>query len=1689
MAAMLETPSRIWRRIEAIENRDMPSLPSLPPFEDSGDIGMESNDMLSTSDGELNDIELNDMATAVHSTPAASSHAASTFRTASTSASNTARFARSIAPRSTKPLIGPSAVIPSRVLSASQRKSSLDSFDISRVPSIPKIHTEAGHHSDEVDSDVEDSHHDVYLPVAEDHFEDEDLSISDALQSVSRSSSPAYGYGKERTPIKSYDYSLSLKSEPKPSPIDKFRNISLRRPPSRARTPSLTHTLTSTSSSSTNDTPQSAHGLSASHSNATSPIPGVSIPLPPSRGSSESPAVAAHRPREDVSPVNDEQQSMSQSMQMQSMDITDVQISPPQLGYVNEEQYATTETEDEQNQSMEETDDNFQGLESHEADSNEPTSADEREPTFSSEAEDAEYRIAGGYANRLTFNRTEGRSPAAASVAQSSPAQSVPFTPTPAFPHPRTRFNVPDSSDDLATPRPLANQYQQSETDEEQNLEEQSGDAEQTVYQSQQGQAHFVDDELVTPHSRRRSFLLSVINSTAKPRLKYPTPHPRNVAATPLSTPGVSVVPTPAANFRTAFAGFTPRSRVPSGSSSSSNGGQTISQPAPATTHGSPATEPSDNSVKKPGATRVRWATPGLTGSTSPQVTNENVSFISTASSHDLTTHHRINTSFDPAMGFGAGAPGHGVGRFNAGKLNNYLHSLNRRLQEENEILMEKLRRLQEEKEAFADDTNQERLSAAFSSGGRRSSASRRISGGTVLDDVREDVIAEGWLEEKAELEELVDSYREKVDRISGEKEELDRNLDVERKERERDKQRWKDRMTELEQGVEVVVKDLEQKLEKSEGRAMQVEDERGRQVKNLQRELSEAQNEYVVMLERAERAEHALESEKELGGELKESSERLAMVIGDLRNANIQIQELEEELAQADEKIEALEKALRAEKDTTKGLVEELDKKADALTREKEESRKVEAEARRAEEGAESMKGYVTELEEQMGVAADQIADLESDLIIAKQERQTALSAEKDARQQTERLELDTREAQEFAQHMKNILQDTEDKMVHDQEVMEEFKAKISSLERELEREKERRAEPSRDILAPNEADIQTLEEELDAAGKEIARLNTILNQSPARKAVDKAKDMRIEVLEREKEELLERNRALRTTMTDINTPNKIINGSGISPIHRHVLSMSLRTPRTPGGPLKELSWLNSTSDPTVSPLVAEINRLQRELDHANESIDDKLDKLQDAGLGVIGLTKKLEDARAQITTLEDEISRLSRREDRLIHRMERIRCHKCRVKVDVRAASLADESSIEINTVDFETPNRTSEVLRTELRSVNTQLENLRKQWEDEKRQLVGENAALQSAAERLDEQVRRAQDEARRAYESGKAGDKVRASTEGELERAKRVITDLEDRLKTERASLRALATEQDQLQREKAAVLSQLQRTESDMDDVRQQLHKVKQGNHDLEKELRVNATAEQKARILEGRVTANLETIEQLRHERTLLASDHKQLQRRFTELTEQANQHRSKYSASSTSHEKRRHQLDLYCLEIEDLRRALSEQVDELHRAEKEKHRIAGEKEGVAQTVASLETDLHRVKKDAEVFGRDLRRLRTEKDNMEESHKHELAQLERSKKQAQTQIRLLTEQLESHKDAALRAQEDLRRHSCAANDTQLVNLKLQHNKESKGLIVQIRYLKAKFTRESSLRTNLCYQKQYLLVLLARYEKR
>lgn len=88
------------------------------------------------------------------------------------------------------------------------------------------------------------------------------------------------------------------------------------------------------------------------------------------------------------------------------------------------------------------------------------------------------------------------------------------------------------------------------------------------------------------------------------------------------------------------------------------------------------------------------------------------------------------------------------------------------------------------------------------------------------------------------------------------------------------------------------------------------------------------------------------------------------------------------------------------------------------------------------------------------------------------------------------------------------------------------------------------------------------------------------------------------------------------------------------------------------------------------------------------------------------------------------------------------------------------------------------------------------------------------------------------------------------------------------------------------------------------------------------------------------------------------------------------------------------------------------------------------EKNDVAKTIAVLEADLRRVRRDAETFGRDLKALRTEKERAEVKYKAEIAKLERAKKQAQTQLRLMTEEFDAQKGQIAKAREDMRNHVC-----------------------------------------------------------
>lgn len=662
----------------------------------------------------------------------------------------------------------------------------------------------------------------------------------------------------------------------------------------------------------------------------------------------------------------------------------------------------------------------------------------------------------------------------------------------------------------------------------------------------------------VTPRTRRRSFLLSVINSTTRPRMKPPTPHPRRLSMFPVSEDSSDEgQATPTAPLRKAFAGVTPRP-------GRGRGGGRLSHPL--------------TQVHVP--VGIESASETGDGTSNYDSAGERMSFISTASSHDLTTHVRANTSYDPAIGLGERGK---TGRFDAQRLNAYLHGLNRRLQDENAVLAERLRK-------YEDVTVAPRLSIVTSE------REQRLSAGGMLGDVEEDADAEGWAEEKLELEALVQKTEEEVANLSQEKAQLQKALEDERDERARDKGRWQERMREVESGVADIINELEGKLDEAEVRRVEALEEIDKLHCEAEKEHKRLEGERNLALERAGKAENALESGKELGGTLREANSKVSALTGELQVATALVKELEAAASTSEHQLDELKRELKEEKLSAKLVEEDFHGQLGELGTEvmRASARIVELETAVSERNSK-----LKHLEEKLHAKSNELMVLERRVaegntnateeiqmlkaFIAESEESSArhtkllneqLSAahdciaqfgadEEQTNDRMEMLQSEVERASELARQLEDALEAAEEKMKTDEEALAELKAKLIATERHQDSSKQ---------FVGNELE-EALEAELDDANKEIARLNALLQQSPARKAVEKAKDARIEMLEREKEELLGRMQILRANTSELMTPSKV-STSGISPIHRHLLSMSMRAPKTPGGPLRDVSY-----------------------------------------------------------------------------------------------------------------------------------------------------------------------------------------------------------------------------------------------------------------------------------------------------------------------------------------------------------------------------------------------------------------------------------------------------------------------------------------------------------------------------------
>jgi hypothetical protein len=501
---------------------------------------------------------------------------------------------------------------------------------------------------------------------------------------------------------------------------------------------------------------------------------------------------------------------------------------------------------------------------------------------------------------------------------------------------------------------------------------------------------------------------------------------------------------------------------------------------------------------------------------------NVNESFISTASSHDLAVHPpQANASFDHVTGI------KGVGRFNATKLNTYLHGLNRRLVEENEELTRQLNARQMPSVILEGDESMKAL-------------------------------------EIAALEDQVNALQSELNQLKSEQ--------------EKERATFKGRIKEVQEDVEKVVENLERELE-TMGEAKEQALLKTRRAQELQGDAEERARRAELALAKlsnttiSPRRSTPIGSPGGSGGtneheDFKEAIERVAQLEAEIQISDQRCLRLEEELKCADEAIDEL----KAEKQTAENKVKAMKRQVAESILEMEQ-----------------LETRVKELEEDLSDSQKSAESLLSELGDAMEQAEHFKASTQALHERINTLETRCEKAERESRQLEEALETGEQKMLQDQGEIEALRREIERQRLAASLGPSARAstntavslhynEPSTTPQATKEEEFEILEQELDDAHREIGRLQHLLSESPARQVLLQAKDSRITSLEEKNAELEEQVRRLRVLTSKGTTIERSLLGTPMR--HGAMVSSpaainmpSLRGPKTPGRPLTDVS------------------------------------------------------------------------------------------------------------------------------------------------------------------------------------------------------------------------------------------------------------------------------------------------------------------------------------------------------------------------------------------------------------------------------------------------------------------------------------------------------------------------------------
>ncbi|KAK4046091.1 hypothetical protein OIV83_006371 [Microbotryomycetes sp. JL201] len=585
--------------------------------------------------------------------------------------------------------------------------------------------------------------------------------------------------------------------------------------------------------------------------------------------------------------------------------------------------------------------------------------------------------------------------------------------------------------------------------------------------------------------------------------------------------------------------------------------------------------------------------------------------------------------------------------------------------------------------------------------------------------------------------------------------------------------------------------------------------------------QLTSRVDELLVDLEDKDRElenarKHVDEQEGEFADKMQRLEEELCRVMEEQEQGVEQARKEIEAKRQADE---AYWQAESAKLEETRTMLTKLERELEAVTAERDQLKRTREDSNVDSDGDEQARISGRQVSELQAL----VSQLESRVQIAEQReeqaRQFNVEHADNLKQTEEALDESARQLVQAEEELQSLRQ----QLAAEKHAVSSLKAQISQLS--LTKAKSPLANEA--FNADKDAIIQSLEDELDHAQKDVIRLKDELVRRDSATDLVKAQDLQIQALESHRTELESRVTQLKqqsmSQTSPLRTPEKSL-------LFRSILG--LKTPKTPGQFLSNMTaWTPASGDTTIQPLLAQIEELELEkerlieqLNSANNSVDDKLIKLEQAGSGTVSLVRQLSDAKAKIARLEAELDRLLGRSGVLQKaktKLTNLSCPAC--------AAIFDANKVVRLRVDDLTDGELSTASLAALKEALRTLSERIQSWPSERRvDLVSESIA---------------------------AVEKVPSGDDQQFGLARGALVDLETDLRDKRCRLQTLADEKASAIQAEASVRSRLASAESDLRLVKVDLSKAASRDESIRLRAERDDLVSERAELLQNLASA------------------------------------------------------------------------------------------------------------------------------------------------------------------------------------------------------------------------------------------